>query len=99
MSKNEILEMVKAFVMENAENAEVLRDFRAGLKDAVKMEKGDGRKEQVLALLKEHGKMTISEIAGALNTSTKNASSQLCYLRRDGVKIATSSDGRKFIEE
>jgi predicted ArsR family transcriptional regulator len=61
--------------------------------------KSDGRKEQVLKVLQERGPVSIMDIAELLNISTKNVSSQLTYLRKDGHRIATKSDGRKFIEE
>ena len=61
--------------------------------------KSDGRKEEVLRVLKERGPISIMDIAEAIGISTKNVSSQLTYLRKDGHAIATKSDGRKFIEE
>ena len=61
--------------------------------------KTDGRKEEVLRVLKERGPISIMDIAEAIGISTKNVSSQLTYLRKDGHAIATKSDGRKFIEE
>jgi biotin operon repressor len=61
--------------------------------------KSDGRKEQVLKVLQERGPISIMDIAEAIGISTKNVSSQLTYLRKDGHAIATKSDGRKFIEE
>ena len=99
MEMQQIFELVRAWMDENSGNGELVKEFREGIREAMKMEKGDGRKEQVKALLMERGKMSIAELAEALETSTKNISSQLSYLRKDGVKIATSSDGRKFIED
>ena len=61
--------------------------------------KTDGRKGEVLRVLKERGPISIMDIAEAIGISTKNVSSQLTYLRKDGHAIATKSDGRKFIEE
>lgn len=58
-----------------------------------------GRKDEVLALLKEHGTISILEIAHKLNISTKNVSSQLTYLRSDGYKIFTDHKGRKVLVE
>ena len=58
---------------------------------------GEGRKEEVLALLQERP-MAIQDMADALGISNKNVSSQLCYLKKDGVRIATNADGQKHIE-
>ena len=57
----------------------------------------EGRKTQVLDLLKENGSMSILEIASKLNISTKNVSSQLTYLRTDGYQIFTDPKGRKVL--
>ena len=57
----------------------------------------DGRKSQVLALLKEYDSISILEIANKLSISTKNVSSQLTYLRSDGYKIFTDHNGRKLL--
>jgi DNA-binding transcriptional ArsR family regulator len=57
------------------------------------------RKYEVLALLKKHGKMTVSQLAAAIGIDNRNISSQLTYLRKqDGINIATDSKGYKFIE-
>jgi predicted transcriptional regulator len=60
--------------------------------------KTSGRKDEVLKVLQEQGPIDILGIAEAVGISTKNVSSQLTYLRKDGHRIATKSDGRKFIE-
>jgi predicted ArsR family transcriptional regulator len=65
---------------------------------ALEQKSGSGRKEEVLKVLQEQGPISILGIAELLNISTKNVSSQLTYLRRAGHRIATKSDGRKFIE-
>ena len=57
-----------------------------------------GRKEEVLQVLLDKGKVTVSDIAKVVGISHRNVSSQLSYLRRDGVNIGTDSKGRKFIE-
>jgi biotin operon repressor len=56
-----------------------------------------GRKDEVLALLKA-GRVTVAEIAKKIGISDRNVSSQLSYLRKDGIAIGTDSKGRKFIE-
>lgn len=57
---------------------------------------GQGRKEQVLTCLKE-GVDTIEAIAERLQINTKNVSSQLTYLRKDGHNIITLSAGGQSI--
>ena len=57
---------------------------------------GEGRKEEVLAILKREP-MTIYDISEELGISNKNVSSQLCYLKKDGIQIASDPEGRKFL--
>jgi predicted Rossmann fold nucleotide-binding protein DprA/Smf involved in DNA uptake len=59
-------------------------------------EKNGGRKEEVLNLLRE-GPMDILTMAERLNTSTKNISSQLSYLRKDGHILHTDHLQRKVL--
>lgn len=98
MEMQQIFELVRGWMDENSGNGELVKEFREGIREAMKMDKGDGRKEQVRQLLEEHGRLSIKEMAELLQTSDKNISSQLSYLRKMGVKIATSCDGKKFIE-
>jgi len=58
----------------------------------------DGRKDQVLAILKKEGHVTVEVIAKRIGINGRNVSSQLTYLRKDGYAIATDSLGRKFLE-
>ena len=60
-------------------------------------EAAGGRKLQCLTILRE-GHTTVEAIAKRIGISARNVSSQLTYLRKDGVAIATDSLGRKFIE-
>lgn len=94
----ETVEKVREFVAKFGSESDVMKVFREQIREAMRMEKGDGRKEQVRQLLEEHGRLSIKEMAELLQTSDKNISSQLSYLRKMGVKIATSCDGKKFIE-
>lgn len=57
-----------------------------------------GRKEEVLEVLETKGKVSVADISKIVGISARNVSSQLSYLRRDGVNIGTDSKGRKFIE-
>lgn len=59
----------------------------------------DGRKSQVLDLLRKHETISILEMSKTLGISTKNVSSQLTYLRSDGYAIFTDPNGRKMLVE
>ena len=59
----------------------------------------DGRKSQVLEILRKHGAISIMSIAKLLSISTKNVSSQLTYLRSDGYAIFTDPNGKKLLVE
>lgn len=59
-------------------------------------DKGLGRKTEVLDILRQ-GPASILEIANMLNTSTKNVSSQLSYLRKDGYILHTDHLQRKIL--
>ncbi|RMG70189.1 MAG: ArsR family transcriptional regulator [Chloroflexi bacterium] len=61
-----------------------------------KAAKTKGRKEQVLDLLKQ-GYDTIEAIANELGISTKNVSSQLTYLRKEGYHILSISAGGQSV--
>ena len=86
---DELRSMVESLIEEN----ETLKKQLESIKN------GAGRKQQVLDLLNENGKMSITQIAEALSISTKNVSSQLTYLRSDGYSICTDAKGYKFILE
>ena len=100
MEKMEVIEMVKGFV-ENM-NSEERKEFLKELCKEVKVSFGDegGRKSEVRKLLEENKEgMSIIEIGEKLGMSNKNVSSILSYLRKDGLRLGTRSDGRKYIEE
>ena len=59
----------------------------------------DGRKSQVLELLREFSSISILSISQKLGISTKNVSSQLTYLRSDGYAIFTDPNGKKCLFE
>lgn len=78
-------------------------DLAAHLTAAVQIlntqpERGPGRKDDVLAMLQK-GPATILEIANALDISTKNVSSQLSYLRKDGYVLHTDEKSRKYLAQ
>lgn len=55
-----------------------------------------GRKDAVLDILKQ-GPASIQEMSDQIGISTKNVSSQLSYLRKDGYIVHTDHEGRKYI--
>ena len=87
MTKEELIRMVE-------EQEQIILDLQVKLESS---KNNDGRKTQVLDLLKTNGSMSILEIAKELNISTKNVSSQLTYLRTDGYQIFTDPKGRKVL--
>ena len=100
MERSEVIEMVKGFV-ENM-NSEERKEFLKELSKEVRVSFGDegGRKSEVRKLLEENKEgISIMEIGERLGMSNKNVSSILSYLRKDGLKLGTRSDGRKYIEE
>ena len=84
-SKKELLTII-----ENQE--QIILDLHAKLFNGK-----DGRKSQVLDLLRSCESISILDISKKLNISTKNVSSQLTYLRTDGHQICTNPQGRKFL--
>ena len=62
-------------------------------------EQKSNKKYIVLEVLKRGEPISILDISNELNISTKNVSSLLCYLRKDGITIHTDDKGRKYIVE
>ena len=56
------------------------------------------RKVEVMNILKDNGHISVADIAILVGITERNISSQLTYLRRNGINIGTDSKGRKFIE-
>lgn len=94
----EIFEKVKEFVEVNGENKDIMKEFKEGLKEILKVEKGEGRKGELKEILNSGERYSIKELSEKMGVSDKNISSLLSYLRKDGMKICTDSDGRKFVE-
>ena len=95
MSKAELVDHIHSLnkIIENMEHS--INELKLKLEASSK----DGRKSQVLAILREHTTISILEISKLLNISTKNVSSQLTYLRSDGYAIFTDPNGRKMLVE
>lgn len=81
-------------------NNEEIKELRAFVK-GLKLERGEegGRKEELIVLLSNEGRLNIKEIGEKMGISAKNVSSLLMYLKKDGVRICTDCEGRKFIEK
>lgn len=96
MNFGDIMGVLKGMKLNNDEIKE-LRSYVKGLK----LERGEegGRKEELIDLLNKEGRLNIKEIGGKMGISAKNVSSLLMYLKKDGVRICTDCEGRKFIEK
>lgn len=62
-------------------------------------EQRSNKKFLVLEILKRGHPISILDISNELEISTKNVSSLLCYLRKDGITIHTNEKGEKYIVE
>ena len=60
-------------------------------------EQRSNKKFLVLEILKRGHPISILDISNELEISTKNVSSILCYLRKDGITIHTNEKGEKYI--
>ena len=60
-------------------------------------EQKSNKKYLVLEILKRGHPISILDISNELEISTKNVSSLLCYLRKDGIIIHTNEKGEKYI--
>ena len=92
----DIMEKLRGTRWDN-EKIKALRAFVKGLK----LERGEegGRKEELIDLLNIEGRLSIKDISNRMGISAKNVSSLLMYLKKDGVRICTDCEGRKFIEK
>ena len=99
-SQNITREMLKALNNEtiNSMNKNQLQEHLSAAVELLnaQVERGPGRKDDVLAILQE-GPAGILEIAEKLNINSKNVSSQLSYLRKDGYIIHTDEKSRKYL--
>ena len=60
-------------------------------------EQKSNKKYLVLEILKRGNPISILDISNELEISTKNVSSLLCYLRKDGITIHTNEKGEKYL--
>ena len=102
MNKTELIELVNDLQNEIQSLTESLfnkDELITELQIRLESSSKDGRKSQVLELLRKHHTISILEISKTLSISTKNVSSQLTYLRSDGYAIFTDPNGRKMLVE
>jgi len=92
---NELLNEIHSLNEINETNETLIAELQSKLEASSK----DGRKSQVLNILREYRTISILEISKLLSISTKNVSSQLTYLRSDGYMIFTDHKGRKMLIE
>ena len=102
MSNEITREMLKALgneTMNSMNKAQLIEYLSAAIEIMnTQPERGPGRKDDVLKALLE-GPISILELAEKLNISTKNVSSQLSYLRKDGYCIHTDEKQRKYLTQ
>ena len=72
---NEIFEKVREFVEVNGDNKDMMKEFKEGLKELLKVEKGEGRKGELREILNSGERMSIKEIGERMGISDKNVSS------------------------
>lgn len=96
MSFGDVMAALAALKLSN-EEIKALRNFVKSLK--LERNEEGGRKEELVELLNSVGRLSIKEISGKMGISAKNVSSLLMYLKKDGVRICTDCEGRKFIEK
>jgi len=88
MSEKEMVAFIETMALENA-----------ALKAKLESKKGNGRKEEVLGLIRELGKVSIKDMAERIGITDRNISSQLSYLRKDGLRFGKDSKGRIYEEK
>ena len=94
LDKDQLLTIIHNMEVDLESNEQLILDLQVKLESR---SSNEGRKQQVLEILKTNGPSTIKDIAQKLGISTKNVSSQLTYLRTDGYQIFTDNNGKKFI--
>ena len=93
--KHPLADYSKEDLMQTIEDQQqIILDLQVKLENS---KNKDGRKSQVLDLLKNHTSISILDISKELGISTKNVSSQLTYLRTDGYQIFTDPNGKKCL--
>lgn len=86
----------------NQEIMELIKEYECLLNWLeIKFSKGKGykksRKDEIKEIMDRGKRVFVGDIAKELNITSRNVSSYLTYLRRDGMEIITDSKGRKFI--
>ena len=96
MAKKNVDQSVEELELQVSELENMLMCLEERLSTSKKIR--TGRKEEVMQILKDKGHISVADIAVLVGINERNVSSQLTYLRRDGINIGTDSKGRKFIE-
>ena len=98
LSPNEIKQMSDASLMKLTK-AELIEQLRHTADEAAKRPRlqKSHKKFGALKILQESGPASIQEIADQMDISTKNVSSLLTYLRKDGYIVHTDHEGRKYL--
>jgi len=94
MKKSELVnhvEELNAYIADLEETLVYVRERKPAVVTETVEVKKSGRKDEVLAILKQHGHVSVGFIARTVGINERNVSSQLTYLRRDGYRIATDS--------
>jgi biotin operon repressor len=92
----ELKEMKKDELMELVEDMECVLNW---IENKIGKSKGfkKSRKDEIREIMEEGKRVFVGDIAKRLGITSRNVSSYLTYLRRDGMEIITDSKGRKFI--
>ncbi len=94
-----LLDVEKFYKFINFVDSGIGSDFKKRVLEKLKVEKGDGRKGELYKILSDGSRYSIRELGEKMGVSDKNISSLLSYLRKDGVKLVTDWEGKKFIEK
>lgn len=84
-------EMTKSQLIDHINN---LNDQIVNLKKS--RQRSGSRKFEVLEIL-SHGPMSILDIANQLGITSKNVSSLLCYLKKDGFGLIVNEEGQRVL--
>ena len=97
MNNKEIIELLK----EKGVDAKVIDELAATMKATRRtVSAGSERCQQVLGVLRKNAEdgISVADIAEILGMTTKNVSSYMSYLRRQGFEIWTCN-GKKYLKE
>ena len=97
LSPNEIKQMTDS-QLNKLTKAELIEQLRHTAAEAAKRRRQKSHKKfDALKILQDQGPIAIPDIAEQMEINTKNVSSLLTYLRKDGHQIHTDQEGRKYL--